>query len=226
MMEAIEVKRLQREAVLKNTESYVRDTLGDEPTGHDWWHIHRVRDNAVRIGAKENVDMFVVELAALLHDIADWKFHGGDESAGPRAARSWLESQGVEAEIIDHICEIIATMSYKGAGVIGTMSTREGMVVQDADRLDSIGAIAIARTFAYGGNKGRPIYDPAVKPVLHATFEQYKTSQSHTINHFYEKLLLLKERLNTETARKIAADRHAFMEQFLERFLNEWQGRA
>jgi uncharacterized protein len=212
--------------VLKRTEEYVRSKLSADPTGHDWFHIERVRNNALLVGRGERVDLFVVELAALLHDIADWKFHGGDIEAGPRTARAWLESQQVDEAVIDHVSDIIRTISFKGAGVVSEMKTTEGMVVQDGDRLDAIGAIGIARTFAYGGHKGRLMYDPAVAPELHATFEQYKASQGHTINHFYEKLLLLKDRLNTDTAKRIAAKRHEFMEQFLQQFLAEWNGKA
>jgi uncharacterized protein len=185
-----------------------------------------VRNNALRIARGEPVDTFVVELAALLHDIADWKFHDGDLTAGPRAARQWLESLGVEHEVVLHVCDIIETVSFKGAGVATRMSTPEGMVVQDADRLDAIGAIGIGRTFAYGGHTGRPMHDPDVEPVLHNSFEQYKASNGPTINHFYEKLLLIKDRLNTETARQLAKERHEFMEQFLDRFLAEWDGQA
>lgn len=219
-------KKSIHEKILKRTEDYVRQKLAVEPTGHDWWHIHRVRNNALMIGQGEDVDLFVVELAALLHDIADWKFHGGDEEAGPKTARHWLEKQNVDQEVIAHVCEIIRTVSFKGAGVQTPMRTREGMVVQDADRLDSLGAIGVARSFAYGGHKGRLMYDPNVPPELHQSFEQYKSSQGHTLNHFHEKILLLKDRLNTETARKLAASRHEFVEQFLQHFLDEWNGLA
>lgn len=177
------------------------------------------------IARGERADEFVVELAALLHDIADWKFHGGDENAGPDKARRWLESQHVDEPTIERVCQIIKTVSYKGAGVSTPMKTSEGMIVQDADRLDALGAIGIARTFAYGGHKGRAIYDPNEPPQMHETFEQYKNSQGHTINHFYEKLLLLKDRLNTQTAKKIAAARHKYMEDFLSQFFAEWEGR-
>ncbi|HEY9869698.1 MAG TPA: HD domain-containing protein [Candidatus Obscuribacterales bacterium] len=212
--------------IIRRTEEFVRARLASESSGHDWWHVHRVRNNALRIARAEQVDVFVVELAALLHDVADWKFHDGDLSAGPRVARQWLESLGVEPEIVLHVCEIIETVSFKGAGVATRMSTREGMVVQDADRLDAIGAIGIGRTFAYGGHAGRPMHDPDVEPVLHDSFEQYKASNGPTINHFYEKLLLIKDRLNTQTARQLAKERHEFMEQFLDRFLAEWEGQA
>jgi uncharacterized protein len=212
--------------IISRTETQVRHLLSSDTTGHDWWHIHRVRQNAKRIGVEEGADMFIVELSALLHDIADWKFHDGDETAGPREARIWLEQLNVGADIINHICQIIEGISFKGAGVSGQMKTKEGMVVQDADRLDALGAIGIARAFAYGGYKGRPIHDPNVPPEQHETFEQYKKSSGPTINHFYEKLLLLKDQMNTPTGKTMAEERHAFLVTFLDRFHAEWQGRA
>ena len=208
--------------VITRAADHVRELLAGDSSGHDWWHIWRVWQNARRIGRDEGADLFVVELAALLHDIADWKFHGGDETAGPRAARAWLVEQQVDAATIDHVCEIIATLSFKGAGVPTPMRTLEGKVVQDADRLDAIGAIGIARAFAYGGHKGRAIYDPDQPPQPHASFEAYKKNVGPTINHFYEKLLLLKDLLNTAAAKRLAAERHAFMEQFLNQFYGEW----
>jgi uncharacterized protein len=213
-------------AVLERTEQFVRETLANDSSGHDWWHIHRVRANARHIASEEaGCNRYVVELAAMLHDIADWKFHGGDLKAGSKKARVWLEQQNVPADVIDKVCEIIDTTSYKGAGVKTEMTSLEGMVVQDADRLDALGAIGIARAFAYGGHMDRSMYEPDVKPTMHGSFEEYKNSKGHTINHFYEKLLLLKERMNTGTARKIADKRHAFMEEYLERFFGEWDGR-
>jgi uncharacterized protein len=216
----------EQRAVLDKTETFVREKLGKDSTGHDWWHIHRVRNNALRIlaGESSHCDAYVVELAALLHDIADWKFHGGDTKAGSRVARNWLKQQGVPEKTIEHVCEIIDTSSFKGAGVANEIRTREGMIVQDADRLDAIGAVGIARTFAYGGRMERLIYDPEVSPTPHNSFEEYKNSKSHTVNHFYEKLLLLKDRMNTQTARELAQARHAFMEEYLERFFSEWAG--
>lgn len=171
---------------------------------------------------EEGADLLVVELAALLHDIADWKFAGGDETAGPRAAREWLERLGVPTDVTNHVCAIIAQMSFKGAGVQSTMPTIEGKVVQDADRLDALGAIGIARAFAYGGHRGSPIHDPDLKPVLHTSFEHYKAGRGSTINHFHEKLLLLKDRMNTATGRRLARERHEFMVEFLQRFEREW----
>jgi len=207
--------------IIEKTSDYVRKKLGGEVTGHDWWHVYRVWKTAKYIARREKADLFVVQLAALLHDIADWKFHSGSETIGQRLAQEWLEKLHVDKAIISHVCEIIKEMSFKGAGVKSKMRTLEGMAVQDADRLDAIGAIGIARTFAYGGHKGREIYNPNIKPQRHTTFEQYKNSKGPTINHFYEKLLLLKGRMNTKTAKRIAEKRHKFMEQFLERFFRE-----
>lgn len=180
--------------------------------------------NARMIGSKERGDMFIIELAALLHDIGDWKFHNGDDTAGPREAQTWLEKIGVDEGVINRVCTIISEDSFKGAGVLTSPTTLEGKVVQDADRLDAIGAIGIARAFAYGRHKGREIYNPEISPELHQTFEQYKSSSGPTLNHFYEKLLLLKERMNTATAREIAERRHAFMKGFLKQFHDEWEG--
>jgi uncharacterized protein len=213
-----------REEILRRTESYVREQMHGEGSGHDWWHVDRVRRMALRLAAEEGADPYVTELAALLHDIADHKFHDGDETAGPRAARDWLSRTGADAATIDHVCAIIAALSYKGAGVPTPMETPEGAVVQDADRLDAIGAIGIARTFAYGGSRGRPMHDPAAIPELHDSFDGYKASAGPTINHFHEKLLLLRDRMNTSAARRIAEGRHRFMQAFLERFHREWDG--
>lgn len=216
---------MDKESIIKQTEEYVRKALEGEGTGHDWWHVYRVWKNAIHLCRGEDADLFVVQLGALLHDIADWKFNGGDDSVGPRLAREWLEKLQVEEVVIAHVCEIIREVSFKGAGVKDRMQTIEGMVVQDADRLDAIGAIGIARTFAYGGYKGREIYSPDIKPERHETFEQYKTKTGPSINHFYEKLLLLKDLMNTKTAKDIAEQRHHFMEQYLERFYKEWEGK-
>ena len=212
--------------LIERTAQHVRQTLEGDSSGHDWHHITRVLNNAVTIGEAEQADLVVVQLAALLHDIADWKFHGGDDSAGPKAARQWLESQNVDEATIVRVCDIIAGLSFKGAKVATPMSTLEGQVVQDADRLDAIGAIGIARAFAYGGHAGRAMHDPDSPPVQHNSFQAYKSSKGPTINHFYEKLLLLKDRMNTASARRLAAERHAFMEQFLQRFHAEWNGEA
>jgi uncharacterized protein len=206
------------------TEAFVKETLPVDATGHDWPHVFRVRRNAMEIGRAEGADLHVVELAALLHDIADHKFHGGDEAAGPSVARQWLASQGAPAELIDHVCQIIARLSFKGAAVTQEPLTLAGQVVQDADRLDALGAIGIARAFAYGGLKGRPLHDPEILPQEHATFEAYKNSAAPTLNHFYEKLLLLRDRMHTATGRRLAEERHAFLEEFLRRFHQEWNG--
>lgn len=209
--------------VLTLTAEHVKGTLAGESSGHDWFHVERVWKMALRLAENEGADRFIVELAALLHDIADWKF-SGDEAAGPREARAWLESVGVDSATVDHVCDIIARLSFKGAGVPDSMPTKEGMVVQDADRLDALGAIGIARAFAYGGHKNRELYNPSITPTVHQSFEQYKGSNGTTVNHFYEKLLLLKHRMNTQTAKQIAEQRHAFMEEFLHRFFREWSG--
>jgi uncharacterized protein len=210
--------------IIQETQEHVRGLLAGDSSGHDWFHIERVRRTAMLIGREEGADLVVVELAALLHDVADWKFAGGDHTAGPRAARHWLASRGVEGTLIDHVASIVAGLSFKGAGVPTPMATLEGQVVQDADRLDALGAIGIARTFAYGGHKGQPLHDPAIPPQPHASFDAYKRGGSTTINHFHEKLLLLAERMNTRTGRCLAIERQRFMERFLEQFQAEWDG--
>lgn len=217
---------ISTDSIIEETRRHVETLFADDGSGHDWWHIYRVWTVAGKLGEVEGADRTVVELSALLHDIADWKFHGGDDTVGPQKARQWLERQGADANTIDHVCDIIATISYKGAGVSTPMQTLEGKVVQDADRLDAIGAQGIARTFAYGGNKNRLIYHPDQKPVMHQSFEAYKKNDGHTINHFYEKLLLLKDRMNTDAGRKMAEERHRFMEQFLDQFFREWHGES
>lgn len=213
----------QRDAIAQTAE-HVRRVLSGDGTGHDWHHVERVRRVALRLAAAEGADPFVVELAALLHDVADWKFHGGDDTAGPRAAREWLSSLGVDAATIEHVASIVAGLSFKGAGVATEMPTVEGRVVQDADRLDALGAIGVARTFAYGGHRGQPLHDPEVAPTLHADFAAYKRPGGTSLNHFYEKLLLLKDRMQTQTGRRWAEARHAYIEQFAARFLSEWDG--
>ena len=221
-MAMVNFSYMDTQKLIEMTAVFVREKLEGDGSGHDWWHIDRVWRLAKRLQATEGGDLVIVELAALLHDIADWKFYGGDLEAGPKAAREWLESFGVESVITDHICQIVRDISFKGAGVATSMPTIEGQVVQDADRLDAIGAIGIARTFAYGGSKNREMYNPEKSPENHENFEQYKRSQGATINHFYEKLLLLKDRMNTDSARKIAQDRHEFMERYLKQFYAEW----
>ncbi len=217
--------KLQQE-IINETEKYVRSKLEGEGFDHDWGHICRVWKNATHIGKNEDANMFVVELAALLHDIADWKFHDGDDSVGPKMARNWLEKLGVKEEAVSHVCDIIKDMSFKGSGVKSSMKTKEGMIVQDADRLDAVGAIGVARAFAYGGHKGAEMYNPNIKVQMHQSFEEYKNSKGTTINHFHEKLLLLKDLMNTDTAKKMAIERHNYMENFLERFHKEWEGKA
>ena len=212
--------------LIEKTRLYVEKELAGDGSGHDWWHVYRVWSIAKKIAQKENADQTIVESAALLHDIADWKFNNGDESAGPRQAAAWLNKNGVDPGLVDEVREIISTLSYKGAGVATPMRTIEGKIVQDADRLDAIGAVGIARTFAYGGNKNRLMYHPEESPVMHESFEHYKNNKGHTINHFHEKLLLLKNRMNTESAKNLAEQRHLFMENYLDRFHKEWDGDA
>lgn len=215
-----------KQEIISKTADHVKSILLGESSGHDWWHIQRVWKLAKTIGEKENADLFIVELAAILHDIADWKFADGDEEVGPKLAREWLVPLGVDEKEIDHITEIIKDLSYKGAKVKTSMKTLEGKVVQDADRLDAMGAIGIARCFAYGGHKGREIYNPEIKPQMHDTADAYKNNKSPSINHFYEKLLLLRDLINTESAKVIAQERHDFMEKYLEEFYKEHEGIA
>ena len=210
--------------LISKAEALIHEKFSGEGTGHDAHHIFRVRDVALHLAKAEKADLFIVELGALLHDIADHKFHNGDLEAGPKFAREWLHEQGAEEDLIQRIEMIIREVSYKGAGVDTTPGTLEAKVVQDADRLDAIGAIGIARAFAYGGSKRRPLYDPEVAPELHTSFEGYFKGGTHTVNHFYEKLLLLKDRMNTPTGKRLAEERHRFMEDFLARFFEEWKG--
>lgn len=209
---------------VQRTVEFIRNAHAADSSGHDWWHIWRVWQMARRLASEERADLDVVDLAALLHDVADWKFHDGDEDVGPRKAREWLSTLETPAPVIDHVAEIIAAVSFKGAGVATPMKTLEGRCVQDADRLDAIGAIGIARAFAYGGSRGRLLYDPEMPPEAHESFAAYKRNAGPTINHFHEKLLLLKDRMQTEAGRREAAERHAFMEDFLRRFHAEWNG--
>ena len=215
---------MDRNRVVARTLAFVREQLQGEASGHDWWHVHRVWRSAVAIGTEEGADLYVVQLAALLHDIADAKFHDGDEEIGPRTAAAWLRSLDVDDQTVEHVAAIIRGVSFKGAGVQTPMPTWEGMVVQDADRLDALGAIGIARAFAYGGARGRVLYDPELALVLHATVDEYRSHQRSTFHHFSEKLLLLKDRMNTESARQIASERHRFMEHFVREFYAEWEG--
>ena len=213
---------MTREEIIQNTETFVKETLKNAEGGHDWFHMERVFKNAKKIAASEEVDDFIVALGALLHDIADSKFHDGDETVGPRLAREFLKKQQVPEEVILHVENIIKWISFKGGNEEQRFNSRELDVVQDADRLDALGAIGIARTFNYGGHKGRPLFDPGIKPNLHMSKEEYKSSSAPTVNHFYEKLFLLKDRMNTETGKKLALERHKFMEDFMEQFYREW----
>ena len=212
--------------IIKKTKNYVYEKMKGEGSGHDWWHIYRVYNTAVSIAKKEkNANILIVELSALLHDIADWKFNGGDLNAGAKVSSEFLQSLGVEDMVINRVADIISNISFKGSGEKTEMKTLEGKIVQDADRLDAIGAIGIARTFAYGGSKNREMYNPDIQPENHTNFQAYKNSNGTTINHFYEKLLLLKDRMNTESGRKIAEKRHKYMEDFLNEFYDEWNGK-
>lgn len=203
---------------------HIHQRCAGESSGHDWHHIARVRRLAVRLAEAEGAEREIVELAALVHDIADWKFTDGDEAVGPREARALLAREGADAETVDRVAEIVATISFKGAGVPTPMRTLEGRCVQDADRLDAIGAIGIARCFAYGGFRGRPLHDPDIPPTLHDSAEAYRTATGGSLNHFYEKLFLLQDRMNTAAGRRIAERRHRFMQDFVARFLAEWDG--
>lgn len=211
--------------IINNTILFVKNQLAHAEGGHDWFHIERVYKNALLIAEEEEeCDLSVVKLAALLHDIADSKFHDGDESVGPKTARTFLESQNVSEDIILHVIAIIENISFKGGNFEKKFNSKELEIVQDADRLDAIGAIGIARTFNYGGFKNRPLYNPNIQPNLNMSKEEYKNSESPTLNHFYEKLLLLKDKMNTETGKKIAQKRHDFMVTFLSQFYAEWDG--
>jgi len=215
---------MEHSKIIQQTVDYVKAELKNAEGGHDWWHIYRVWKTANQIAKTEAVNQLVVELGALLHDIADSKFHNGDESIGPQKAKAFLESINVDAKIIEHIILIIQNISFGGGNFEKKFSSPELAVVQDADRLDAIGAIGIARTFNYGGFKNRAMFDPNIPPQLNMTKEEYKKSNAPTINHFYEKLLLLKDRMNTPTGKTMAANRHQFMEQYLKQFYAEWEG--
>jgi len=220
---------MDKKEIISLTISYVKETLDGAEGGHDWFHIERVYNNAKLIAKGESVDLFIVELGALLHDIADAKFHNGDETIGPKKAASFLKSLNIEEELINHIVNIIHHVSFKTSldpNSANKFQSNELSVIQDADRLDAIGAIGIARAFNYGGFKNRSLYDPLIAPNIDQDKETYKNSTAPTINHFYEKLLLLKDKMNTITGRKIAEKRHQFMEQYLEQFYDEWNGKA
>jgi uncharacterized protein len=218
------MKTATEQDILSRAREYVREEMSKDASGHDWWHIHRVATMAKRLATECGADPFVTELAALLHDVGDYKLVGPSDEAESAIARRWMEANSVPPTVIDHICSIIDSMSYKGAGVKSLMSSVEGQCVQDADRLDAIGAIGVARTFAYAGNKGQAMHDPDLQPVMHETMEQYRNTKTSSINHFHEKLLLLKDRMNTEPAKRIAEARHKYMEEFLTQFHAEWDG--
>jgi uncharacterized protein len=219
---------MDQTTTINQTIEFVKSELKNAEGGHDWFHVERVLRNSILIAKDEDVNAFVVSLAALLHDIADPKFHDGDETIGPKKATKFLKNQKVDKETIDHIIKIIQHMSYKNSfekdGKV--FSSKELEVVQDADRLDAIGAIGIARCFNYGGFKNRALYDPNILPNLNMTKKEYKKSNAPTINHFYEKLLLLKDKMNTPTGKRLAANRHDYMEAFLKQFYGEWDGKA
>lgn len=215
---------MDHEEIIAATVTFTKETLESAEGGHDWWHVYRVWKSAKTIAAGEQVDSLVVELGALLHDIADSKFHQGDESIGPKVARQFLQQLRIEESTIEQVENIIKHISFKGGNEKQLFHSKELDVVQDADRLDAMGAMGIARAFNYGGFKNRKIYDPSIKPNLHKTKEEYKNSQEPTINHFYEKLFLLKDRMNTKTGKLIAEQRHEFMHQYIEQFYAEWEG--
>lgn len=204
--------------------AFIRQQFANESSGHDWHHIERVRRMACQLAEQEGANRDIAELGALVHDIADWKFTDGDETVGPRKARALLEREGIDPGIIDQVVEIVETISFKGAGVPTPMRKLEGKCVQDADRLDAIGAIGIARCFAYGGHKGRALHNPDIPPVMHSDAEAYRTATSGSLNHFFEKLLLLKDRMNTPSGRRIAEQRHQITQAFVDQFLAEWNG--
>ena len=210
--------------LIDQTVDFVKKTLQNAEAGHDWWHVQRVWKIAKLIGQTETADMLVVELAALLHDIADSKFHNGNEELGPQIAGEFLRSLQIEESTVIHVQQIIRNLSFKTSFEAVVFHSIELNIVQDGDRLDAIGAIGIARAFTYGGFKNREIYNPEISPALHLSKEEYKNSTAPTINHFYEKLLLLKDKMNTETAKNLAEQRHMFMLNYLDQFKNEWNG--
>ncbi len=215
---------MDKKEVIKKIVKYLEQNFKNESTGHDYWHFIRVWKTAKNIAQKEGGDLFIIELGALLHDIADWKFSGGTNEIGIKKAKTLLKGFNVDEKIINQVCYIIDNISFKGAKVKNSMATKEGKIVQDADKLDAIGAIGIARAFAYGGKAGREIYNPDIKPEVHTSFEEYKNSKGTSINHFYEKLLLLKNKMNTKTGKIIATKKHKIMQDYLKEFFKEWDG--
>lgn len=216
---------MENEILIQTTINFVKEKLADAEGGHDWFHIERVYKNTLLIAKDEQCDLLVCQLGALLHDIADSKFHNGDETVGPRRAKAFLEKENVDEATIDHVIKIIENISFKGGNFEKKFTSIELDIVQDADRLDAIGAIGIARCFNYGGFKNRTLYDPEIRPNMNMSKEEYKSSTSPTITHFYEKLLLLKDKMNTKTGKAIAEERHRYMEDFLEQFFAEWEGK-
>ena len=212
-------------SLIDRTITFVKQKLENAEGGHDWFHIERVYKNSLLIAKEEDCDITVVQLGALLHDIADSKFHNGDESVGPKIARAFLEKENVDRSTIQHVINIIENISFKGGNFEKKFNSKELEIVQDADRLDAIGAIGIARCFNYGGFKNRLLYNPEIEPKINMSKEEYKNSESPTLNHFYEKLLLLKEKMNTPTGKQLAEVRHQYMEAFLSQFLAEWEGK-
>jgi uncharacterized protein len=217
-MEAFEKQAIDQTIV------FVKKTLENAESGHDWWHVYRVWNAAKTIAKNENCNLFVVELASLLHDIADQKFHNGNEELASQMSQNFLESIGIDLGKVEQVVKIIQHVSFKGGNYKSSYTSKELEIVQDADSLDAMGAIGIARTFNYGGFRNRTMYDPSVSPKLNMTKEEYQNSTRPTLNHFYEKLLILKDRMHTQTGRKLAEKRHEFMVLYLEQFYKEWEG--
>jgi uncharacterized protein len=209
--------------VIQKTETFVKTFHQHDTSGHDWWHIHRVRNLSLKIAATEQANLLVVELAALLHDIPDHKLN--NEAVGMNSIKEFLNAMNLPETTIQHVIGIIEKVSFKGTNVQTNMPSIEGKIVQDADRLDAIGAIGIARVFAYGGHRRQSMHNPNIEPKQHDSFEEYKSAETTSINHFHEKLLLLKDRMNTETGKAMAQDRHRFMQQYLNHFHDEWDGK-
>jgi len=216
---------MMKQKIIQHTIDFVKETLAVSESGHDWWHIYRVHKSAVKIAQNETgADLFVVELGALLHDIADSKFHAGNEEIGPQIAHNFLSTLNVEPSVIEQVVSIIKNISFKHSFTAEEKKSLELQIIQDADRLDAIGAIGIARAFSYGGYKMREMYNPEIKPVQYTCSDDYKKNTAPTINHFYEKLLLLKDQINTAYGRKLAIKRHKYMEEYLKHFYAEWEG--
>ncbi len=220
-METIPLLQLDKQGIINHTKEYIKSQFSLESSGHDWNHIYRVWTTAKKISSVEGGNIFIIEMGALLHDIADWKFYGGDINIGPQKAKEWLMQFSISETDIYSIVDIVANISFKGIAKKNTKLTIEGQIVQDADRLDAIGAVGIARVFAYSGFSGRQIYDPDRKPVEHKSTQSYYNNNNTAINHFYEKLLLLKDLMNTNYAIKLAEERHKFMEDYLNQFYKE-----